>query len=32
MTLEMKIREERREAAIETTIEVAKEFNANLQY
>ena len=29
MTLEMKIREEKRETAIETTIEVAKEFNAD---
>lgn len=29
MTFEMKIREERRETAIETTIEVAKEFNAD---
>ena len=29
MTLEMKIREEKRETAIETTIEIAKEFNAD---
>ncbi len=29
MTLEMKIREERREAAIENTIEIAKEFNVD---
>ena len=29
VTLEMKIREERREAAIENTIEVAKELNAD---
>lgn len=29
MTFEMKIREERRKTAIETTIEVAKEFNAD---
>ena len=29
MTFEMKIREERREAAIENTIEIAKEFNAD---
>lgn len=29
MTLEMKIREERREAKLEGAIEVAKEFNAD---
>ena len=29
MTLEMKISEEKRETAIETTIEVAKELNAD---
>ena len=29
MTLEMKIREEKRETAIETTIEIAKELNAD---